>query len=268
MLLTFCSEKGEKSVQSSEPQVSMNPFKYPGMVYIPPGEFIRGTDAKEEESYPETYGFLEIPYEDEGPRKKINLDGYYIDKYEVTIGEYAKFVKATGRRPLAAWVNMKLDIHRYRRYPVSYVNWDDAKAYAKWAGKKLPTEAQWEKAARGVDGRRYPWGNEFDEKKGNFSKKGSMPVGYCKEDVSPFGVYDMGGNVSEWTREYLKPYKGNPSPYRSIYKEKLVSYRGGSWGGLGGHYYLFPFFARSAFRGTESPNMRTSLLGFRCVIEK
>jgi len=266
-LLLCCGGKDGSSVISKKKD-KLNPFKYPGMVYIPAGEFMRGTDPSKEKNFPNTYGFLEEPYEDEQPRKKIYVDGFYIDKYEVTIGQYSKFIKATNRKPPVEWVKMKLDIHRFRRYPANYVTWADALAYAAWADKKLPSELQWEKTARGTDGRIYPWGNKFDAKLGNFSKKGTMPVGAYRKDVSPYGVHDMGGNVSEWTRDGYVPYEGNPVPYRDAYKEKLTVYKGGSWGGLGGHYYLFPYFARAAFRGSESEDMHSPLLGFRCVKER
>jgi len=267
LLFSFACKEKTKPKPKQRVDVNVDPFKYPGMVYIPAGDFVMGTDIAKEAEYPNTYGFLEEPYEDEQPIRKVYLEGFYIDKYEVTIGEYSKFTKATNRKPPIEWVRMKLDIHRFSKYPVTHVTWADALAYAQWVDKKLPSEAEWEKAARGTDGRRYPWGNKFDEKMGNFSKKGTMRVGFNKNDVSPFGVFDMGGSVSEWTRDALRPYEGNPAPYRSIYKESLTVYRGGSWGGLGGHYYLFPYFARSAFRGTESEDMRSPLLGFRCVRE-
>jgi len=185
--------------------VKLDPGKYPGMVYIPPGEFTMGTNPKQEKAYPASLGFTNAPYHNESPARKVYLDGFYIDKYEVTIGEYAKFVESTGREfpePIQG-----LNIDKYKNYPMSCVTWYDASDYAKWANKLLPTEAEWEKAARGTDGRRYPWGNKIDPKKANFSKKGIFPVGTYKEDVSFYGVQGMGGSLDEWVRVLVRNIK-------------------------------------------------------------
>jgi len=242
----------------------VNPLKYSGMIYVPAGEFIMGTEPENEKEFPNTFGFSDVPYENEQPKRKVYIKGFYIDKLEVSIGEYVSFLRKTHRKPPIEWAKVGLDVGQFEKYPANYISWNDASAYAAWAGKKLPTEEQWEKAARGTDGRRYPWGNEFSDKKGNFSKKGTLPVGVNESDVSPFNVFDMGGNVAEWTRSVYKAYEGSSKSY----KGNAMVYRGGTWGGTGGHYYLFSYFSRTAYRGTSPKDKRSSLLGFRCVIEE
>ncbi len=133
-----------------------------------------------------------------GPAK-FNLPAYRIDRYEVSNARYREFIKATGRDlPVFA------DIPELSKpeQPVTGVSWDDANAYCRWAGGRLPSEEEWEKAARGDDGRVYPWGNE--EKLSNAYLKGEIPaaIGSHRLDVSPYGVYDMAGNVSEWVSDF------------------------------------------------------------------
>ncbi len=239
--------------------------KYPGMVYIPAGEFTMGTDPEKELRYDSSLGFMEEPYTNEIPQRKVYLGAYYIDRYEVTIGQYAEFTRATGREMPEALES--IDLEHFKDYPVSCVTWQDAADYATWAHKRLPTEAEWEKAARGTDGRRYPWGNGFDESKANFSKRGLFPVGHFKSDVSPYGVYDMAGSLDEWVEDWYVPYPGNTKKDPNYGIESKV-YRGGSWGGLSGHLELFEYFTRTAFRGYEEPDVVSNLKGFRCVIEE
>ncbi len=176
----------------------------PGMVYVKGGEFFMGTDTDKEKKYPDSYGFLKPPYENETPRRKISLKGFYIDRTEVTVGAYAEFLKAAEHPPPKGWDQIDLDL--WRNYPVVHITWDDAVSYARWAGKRLPSEAEWEYTARGAESRRFPWGNEFNEKKTNASQKGLLPVGTLSSDKSPNGAMDMGGNVSEWVADYYEPY--------------------------------------------------------------
>jgi len=249
--------------------LKLDPNKYPDMVYIPPGEFTMGANPKQEKAYPASLGFTNAPYHNESPSRRVYLDGFYIDKYEVTIGEYAKFVKATGREFPEPIQN--LNVEKYEKYPMSCVTWYDAADYAKWANKLLPTEAEWEKAARGTDGRRYPWGNKIDKNKANFSKQGIFPVGTYKEDVSFYGVMGMGGSLDEWVRDWFKVYPGhdkNCVEDDSDFGEEYKVYRGGSWGGLEGHLLLFEYTARTAYRGYEIPSAVSNTGGFRCVREK
>jgi formylglycine-generating enzyme required for sulfatase activity len=197
------------------------------------------------------------------------LDAYTIDKYEVTVEQYAAYLKKSGAEPPDFWerVNQKEDINR----PVVGVDWLDAKDFCEFYGKQLPTEAQWEKAARGTDGRKYPWGNDDPGPLfANFASgvsfsynKSLAPVGSFELGKSPYGAYDMVGNVWEWVLDnYDKAYyqvasqKNPPGPSAGDYKV----IRGGSWSKR-------PAVARSAGRMFLSPNTRSNSLGFRCVGE-
>jgi formylglycine-generating enzyme required for sulfatase activity len=236
------------------------------MVLIPAGDFIMGSDEVDKETLQQRFGMAKTPYLNEHPQRKISLGDYYIDKFEITKRQYKEFVNATGRAAPLNWVNGQYapdtDDH-----PVFFITWFDADAYCKWAGKRLPTEEEWEKAARGTDGRSFPWGNEFDLKKTNASGKygGVYPVGHFEEDVSPFGVYDMAGNVQEWTASWYKAYPGNEYEDED-YGEKLRVTKGGGWGGLG--HYSFDLFYRTSFRGFMDPSQGFDDLGFRCVLSK
>ncbi len=143
------------------------------------------------------------------PQHTVRLPEYRIDKYLVTNAQYARFLAATGHRPPSTWKNGRIQDGQLL-YPVTLVNWYDASAYAHWAGKRLPTEAEWEKAARGTDGRRWPWGNTMDPKRLNtyYNVGSATNVDTYKNGVSPYGVFDMAGNVSEWVEDDFLPYDG------------------------------------------------------------
>lgn len=231
------------------------------MVFIPAEEFLMGTDKTRESPLPPSYGLRGAPYEDEAPPRKVFVKDFYIDRFEVTVSMFQRFLEATGYSHPYYWEN--LDLSAYAKYPVVNISWNDAQAYAQWVDKRLPTEAEWEKAARGTDGRRFPWGNKFDEHKGNFSQEGLFPVGSFSEDVSPYGVYDMGGNAAEWTADWYLPYSRN-TVSNEDFGRKFRVFRGGSWGGGAGHYNL-PYFARCAYRGFAAPETTFAEVGFRCA---
>ena len=150
--------------------------------------------------------------------------------------------------------------------PVRIVTWTKAQEYCQAMGKRLPTEAEWEKAARGTDGREYPWGNEWHPDYANVgqNEQDLMPVGSYEQGKSPYGVYDMAGNVMEWTADWFEAYPG--AEYKSPnYGHKRRVVRGGSWGGVG--HYVIPHFFRTAYRFDFPPDGAYNDVGFRCAMD-
>jgi formylglycine-generating enzyme required for sulfatase activity len=198
--LGACGKK-DKAIQQETTQEASTPAVVPGdMVLIPAGEFIMGIDDKESAAY---------------PKQKINLPAFWIDKYEVTNTQFLDFsIKASytgeGAKEGKDW-RLFVTVDK-ALFPVVYITWNDAVAYCKSLGKRLPTEEEWEKAARGEDGRAYPWGNDWAENRSNTYEAGpTKPVAIGQfDDVSPYGVHDMLGNVQEWTSSWYVTYKGNP----------------------------------------------------------
>jgi serine/threonine-protein kinase len=212
----------------------------PGMVMIPEGSFTMGNNASDDES--------------EKPEHAITVKAFYIDRYEVTNEEYYEFVKVTRHAAPANWHDGKFPAGE-DKYPVSYVSWFDADAYARYAGKRLPTEEEWEYAARGDDKRLYPWGNEFSEQNANAKetkKDHAMPVGSYTAGASRFGVMDMAGNVAEWTASDYSLYPGSKAKTES--GSKIV--RGGSFG-------LEKKYAMATTRFSVPPATVKDFIGFR-----
>jgi formylglycine-generating enzyme required for sulfatase activity len=142
----------------------------------------------------------------EKPVHRVSLDAYYMDKYEVTVGQYAKFLEATSHEAPPEWKILNQPPHQ--KFPVVTMDWSDANMYCHWAEKRLPTEAEWEKAARGTDGQIYPWGNGLSTPlRANIGKKkwdkhaALVPVSTLEDGKSPYGIYDMGGNAWEWVSD-------------------------------------------------------------------
>jgi formylglycine-generating enzyme required for sulfatase activity len=210
--------------------------------------------------------FLMGDGEDE-PLRQVYVDAFYIDKYEVSLSQYAKFLEAHGGvRDGEYW--SAADAARYRDLPVFGVSWRDADAYCRSLGKRLPTEAEWEKAARGVDGRVYPWGNEQpDSERANFAKGGGKPftdglatVQSFESGASPYGVYNLAGNVSEWVADwYAESFRTgdtrNPKGPESGTGKVL---RGGGW-------YDGVQALRSTKRYFANPDIASDDRGFRCA---
>lgn len=217
------------------------------MIFVPAGKFIMGEG---------------------GDAHEVHLDAFYIDRYPVTNADYKKFVDATNHAPPGHWQNGKIP-QGIANHPVVNVSWDDATAYAQWAGKRLPTEAEWEKAASWDDVKKqkrvYPWGNDFDASKCNSSESGiggTTPVGkYSPQGDSFYGVADLAGNVREWCADWYDDnyYKNSPkeNPKGPASGQYRVL-RGGSWGAQ-------QYGVRAADRGDYVPDDRTLDVGFRCA---
>ncbi|MBI1912462.1 MAG: SUMF1/EgtB/PvdO family nonheme iron enzyme [Deltaproteobacteria bacterium] len=235
------------------------------MVKVSKGEFTMGSNEVDKEAKALQYGDKRPWYANERPERKVKLKEFYIDKTEVTNKKYKEFVDKGHKAP-AHWINGNY-APEVADHPVVFVTWNDAKEYCEWAGKRLPTEAEWEKAARGADGRRFPWGNEFDIKKlntmGEFA--GTTPAGMFAEGQSPYGAVDMAGNVQEWTADWYQQYPENDFKDPE-YGEKLKVVRGGGWGGMG--HYTLQVYVRSAFRNAAPPEGAYNDVGFRCAWPK
>ena len=246
------------------PITAINPKDGAVMIFVPAGDFLMGsTKAQAQKVVQALPAVLQSDalrhFAAEEPQHKVYLDGYWIYRDDVTVADYRKFCDATGRQipqpPDWAW--------KYDNPAVS-VSWDDAKAYCDWAGVALPTEAQWEKAARGTDGRIYPWGNSWDKTKANSDESAlnaTTPVGNYSGGASPYGCMDMAGNVFQWCADrYDKDYYGH-SPVRNPTGPVARAWRvlrGGSWDGI-------PDYCRSALRNYSLPTNRSLTFGFRCA---
>jgi formylglycine-generating enzyme required for sulfatase activity/predicted Ser/Thr protein kinase len=184
-----------------------------GMVYVPGGSFIMGRDNGDDA---------------ERPTHQATVNPFFIDTYEVTNEDYEKFVKGANHRPPAGWKNGSFPAGAERK-PVTNVTWDDANDYARWAGKRLPTEEEWEFAARGPEDRLYPWGNDWQDASANANGAGqSMADVGAHNGTSPFGAYDMVGNAWEWTASNFKAYPGRGLP-ANLPSGDLRVIRGGSF---------------------------------------
>ena len=290
-------ENKKKSVDVSD---SKNKIDLSNMVLIPEGEFVMGKSDSVDHHHDghghndhAHHGHKNIDFGK--PAHKVYLDSYYIDKHEVTNKEYYEFMKADGYNKPDFWTeegwNWRLENNiskpnwwtldksskaksspEYPNHPITGISWYEAMAYAKWAGKSLPTEAQWEKAAKGNNANyMYPWGIDepdcffanFSNEKYKFCVGSTSEVGSFENGKSPYGVYDMAGNVWEWCKDWynadyykVSPYK-NPE-YSEIGTKKVM--RGGSWVNA-------KEFITLTYRQNVKPGLRTYFNGFRCVVE-
>ncbi|TLY17828.1 MAG: formylglycine-generating enzyme family protein [Nitrospirae bacterium] len=224
------------------------------MILIPAGPFIRGTAAG---------GF------DEQPVSTVYLDSFMMDRSEVTNYQYQQFIQATGHRRAAPPARYARNLRRMSgvNQPVVYVSWEDADAYCRWKGKRLPAEAEWEKAMRGTDGRLFPWGNDQDPLASNqgLSKDGfevTAPVGTFLKDVSPYGVADGAGNVLEWVADW---YAEDAYRITSLRNPKGPEF--GTFKVLrGGGYTSHGSDIRITSRSKMVPDFRDETIGFRCAV--
>ena len=235
------------------------------MIHIPAGVFIMGTDAVRSN-------------ESDRPTREIHTNDFWIDKYPVTNAEYARFVSQEKYRPPLNWVDGEIPAGT-NDHPVALVSWYNARDYCAWVGKRLPEEVEWEKAARGTDARRWPWGNQMDVSRLNtyYQVGHSTSVREYEHGASSYGVMDMAGNISEWVFDVYKPYSdanaeaiifhpredqftkdtGSENIERSVYRVM----RGGSW-------KSDPFSTESYHRNYSLPNMASDFYGFRCASTK
>jgi formylglycine-generating enzyme required for sulfatase activity len=229
------------------------------MVYVPAGEFLMGSADSDSQAS-----------SNEKPQHMVYLDAYWIDQTEVTNAQYARCVAAGKCRP--PWStysnthNLYYGEQQFESYPVILVSWDDAQAYCAWVSRRLPTEAEWEKAARGPYGRIYPWGNRqpgcdlanFAGCAGNTSAVGSFPAG-----ASPYGALDVAGNVWEWVQDWYGETYYADSPSNNPDGPSSGQYRvlrGGSWN------YNWWDTIRVAYRYFSDPDYRDFDFGFRCGV--
>jgi formylglycine-generating enzyme required for sulfatase activity len=236
------------------------------MMLVPAGEFIMGTNRTDPDNTHLKIGTVKPLYKDQRPEHKVHLNAFYIDQYEVTNSEYKQFIDATQFPELPGHWEEGTFPEGEKDLPVTNVTWGEALAYALWAGKRLPTEAQWEKAARGTEGRLFPWGEEYQKGWANVGvdgAKGLVSGGSYPKDVSPYQVFDMAGNVMEWTASWYQLYPGNDYQFKKFGREFKVL-RGNGFQ-KGGHYFLEAY--RYTFYRTEAkPDEYFENVGFRCVM--
>ncbi len=239
------------------------------MVTVEAGPFTMGTDNPKTDAH-------------NRPARQVILPAYRMDKYPVTNAQYARFVAATGHRPPLNWKKGRFE-PGMELHPVTMISWFNAVKYAEWAGKRLPSEAEWEKAARGGDARRWPFGNEMDPDKLNtyYMVGSTTPVNRYNNGTSPYGLFDMAGNVTQWIADDFVPYPGTDAP-AEIFKAKVAQIpvtgaersmkvvdfavtderykvmRGGSW-------KSDPFSTSAYHRNYAWPNAASDFIGFRCV---
>ncbi len=237
----------------------------PKMVLIPTGPFIMGSnDVPDDTESQGELGNKKPFYLDEHPERRLSLDDFYIDRFEVTNEDYQRFIHARKRRPPPYW---KGDSHPpgMALLPVVEVNWYEARDYCRSLAKRLPTEAEWEKAARGPNGNLYVWGNEFDGTKANVSAGSHgnvMMIGRFSQDRSFYDVYDLNGNVMEWSADWYQPFPG--ADYQSDDFGQQFKVAKGDAFGESGHYAL-SIFSRLPYRQNVTPETRLPFLGFRCA---
>ncbi len=243
-----------------KPTVVINKNKLSDMVLISDGEFMMGCNEAVDNNC------LEI----EKPYHRVYLNNYYIDKHEVTVAEYQGCVNAGGCNEPNTGKYCNWGQSGREDHPINCVNWNQAQTYCRWAGKRLPTEAEWEKAARGTDGRKYPWGNEtatfqyavMSDGGDGCGRNSTWPVCSKPQGNSPYGLCDMAGNVVEWVEDWYEGnyYQGsaanNPTG-PSTGKDRVL--RGGSW------VHGMPKYLRTAYRGWAIPAISDNDFGLRWV---
>jgi len=265
------------------------------LIYIPAGEFLMGTSEVKINQWLEEDSDLGLKrFNIETPVHSVYLDAYYIDKTEVSKAQYSQCVDAGGCQQIKlkeCYLNQgyQYDLGKFmdENQPVICVDWNDAQTYCQWAGRRLPTEAEWEKAARGTDGRTYPWGDDFDCHNGNFDDNtihgkslipggagcdgydGTSPVGGFEIGASPYGVLNMVDNLREWTADWLDEdfvwtergyYENSPKKNpQGPSSGEMRTVRGGAWNDYS------ELNVTTSNRRFEYPSKMSNDLGFRCA---
>lgn len=230
------------------------------LVHIPAGEFRMGSPPDDVSAEGDEAG------EDEKPRHTVFLRGYYLGRYEVTVGQYTRFCRETGRtmsdQPSLGGpdhMNPQKSARDGPDYPVVNVTWHDAESYCAWTGLRLPTEAEWEKAARGGADTRFWWGDRASHDRANYDSDGMTPVG--SYPPNPYGICDTAGNVWEWCSDWYSESYYSRSPSADPQGPSSGStkvHRGGSWMNT-------PYYLRPAIRYSSEPGRWSKLIGFRCA---
>jgi cytochrome c-type biogenesis protein len=257
------------------------------MVFIPAGQFIFGTNLTDESGLNASMGIPKPLYQDAHPEQKPFLKGFYIDRFEVTHRRYQKFLEDLPTHPEYKVMIEKLGYYSSPKgwqktqfpegqdnHPVVWVSWFDAANFCQWAGKRLPTEKEWERAARGTQGQAYPWGDTFERDRANLpnkigSKVALSKVGAFPKGATPEGVEDLVGNAWEWIDGDYAPYTNNTFQFEDFNQGYKVI-RGASVSDIGhfpGEFYakVLKEFARAGYRQYADPSQGASDVGFRCV---
>lgn len=228
------------------------------MVFVPGGEYTRGRSFDWKDADVQWYP---TAHQDDRPARVVRIDPLYMDTAEVTNEKYSRFVKAAAHRAPYHWIKGVVP-HDKSTLPVVNVSWDDATAYCKWETKRLPTEAEWERAARGGNEKgMYPWGDRaIAAKDARYNSDSPAPV--CSKEKNYLGLCDMIGNVWEWTADWYdrtyyesSPTENPPGPEKGIYRVL----RGGSW------FDQPPLFLTVSYRSWARPAERSATIGFRCA---
>ena len=273
LLITIISLAGVLGCSGQTPATKTNLQDSKIMVRVSAGEFRIGTSPDQEAALADKFRLQVGLLSSESPQQTFALPEFYIDQTPVTNAEYKKFLDANPDRTaplvdlaIARSFNWDKTARVFTAgndaLPVTIVTWHDANAYCQWAGKRLPTEAEWEKAARGADGRIWPWGNEWDSSNTNSAeagKGGPTPVGQYPRGASPYAALDMVGNVWQWTSSLDQVYPYNATAGRedpNVPGMRVT--RGGAW--------LFgAAIVRTATRNRFDPNQVSLSIGFRCA---
>ena len=243
------------------------------MVRVTSGPFLMGTSAAQESDLIKKLGLPPNTLTNEMPQSTLALSEFYIDQTPITNADYKKFIDSDPARevpflslPQAQPANWDRQARAFpsprAQYPVVLVSWKDATAYCRWAGKRLPTEAEWEKAARGDDGRYWPWGNEWEATRANGAESGlqdATPVGKFPTGASPYGALDMAGNVWQWTSTLDGAYPYQPTDGREDQSAAGMRVT------RGGAFLFGAAFTRTPVRSRFNPDGVSLSIGFRCV---